>query len=358
MSLRASMVRRGRRRSVLVRVLFLAFLLAAALSGAARAQAQDAEWVVLRRAVLSPSAPLLELNSGLAEERIPAGTTVRVRLHGSVTDGFDGAEIDALGRGVSGTFEPTDRWVGRPPSAHLVSSDATSHDAIYELGPNTDLRFSLNVVGLAGSHLVTASEMRGRLDGSIEVQLLVPASAIPEDAPISVASAPSAPEGMGLLPYGVGGGGLLAALALGFFFRKRTEVPPEVELEARAKRAHQKLVKDAKGLGPQFEGVVAPGDKLLDAAKRSRDHLSEIDRSLKDTAFVKSAAAEARLADLREDRKRALERLSDVVSGLEEAVVRLAASRADRAAVTDIAGALSKVHDEVSIGREVDAELR
>lgn len=350
---------RGRKRSLVLRVLVVVLL--GALFGATRARAQvlpeDTEWVVLRRAVLSPSEPLLELNSGLREEHIALGTPVRVRLHGSLNDGFDGAEIDALGRSVSGTFEPTDRFVGRPPNARPVHTDASAHDATYELSPNTDLRFTLNVPALASSHLVTASEMRGRLDGAIEVELLVPESAIPVDAPIA-AAAVREPEGMGFLPYGVGGGGLLLALAMGLMMRRRTEVPREVELSARAKRAHDNLVKDAKALGPQFEGVIPPGDKLLDAAKRSRDHLGEIDRALKDASFVKSAAAEARLQDLREDRKRALEQLSDVVSGLEEAVVRLAASRADRVAVTDIAGALSKVHDEVSIGREVDAELR
>lgn len=316
------------------------------------ASAQD-EWVVLGRAAASPGSPMLELDSTLAAQHVAPGTPVRVSLHGTVSDGLDGAEIDALGRRLGGTFEPSDRWVIRPPGARVLEADAAAHQIVLEVPAGSDLRFGLNVPALATAHLVTASEMRGRLDGAIEVALMVPASAIPSDAPAAAAVAPTT----SLAPYGVFGGTLLAlALALGL--RRRKGAPPELELAARARRAHDKLVKDARALGPQFEGVIAPGDKLLEATQRSLAHLLEIDRSLKETAFVKSAAAGARVRELEGERKSALHRLEDVVSGLEVAVVRLAASRADRAAVTDIAGALSRTFDEVTIGREVDAELR
>ncbi len=343
---------RGRRRSFVLRCLVLGVLLVAALA-ASRADAQEDRWIVIARAALSPSSPMLELNSALAREGI-ASAPARVRLHGSVTDDFDGSEIDALGRRTADGFEPTARFVGRPVNAIGVRSSAG--DATYDFAAGTDLRFTLNVVALANQHLVTASEMRGRMTGVIEVELSVPESAIPVDAPAAAAIAHE-PQGLGLMPYGVGGGGLVVGLLLLLGLRKKQEVP-ELVLLARARKAHGKLVRDAKTLGPQFEGVIAPGDKLLEAAKKSCEHLTELDRALKDASFVKSAAAEARLNELRADRKRALNKLEDAVSGLEEAVVRLAASRADRSAVEGIADALGKIHDEVTIGREVDAELR
>jgi hypothetical protein len=350
-------MRRVRRRSGRTRKLVLWIVAVLLTLHAMRgvAQAQEERWVVVSQAAASPGAPMLELNSALASAGIAPTTPVRIRLRGTVTDGFDGAEIDALGRRLGALDEPSDRWVVRPPGARELERDPASHEVTLEIPAGSDLRFGLNVTALATSHLVTASEMRGRLDGAIEVALLVPASAIPSDAP---AAALAEPASASLVPYGVSAGGLLAALALMLGLRRRKVIPPELELLARARRAHEKLVKDARALGPQFEGVIAPGDKLLDGAKRSCAHLTEIDRSLKDTAFVKSAAAEARLEELRTERVRALRRLEDVVSGLEEAIVRLAHSRADRAAVTDIAGALAKIGDEVAIGREVDAELR
>lgn len=345
---------RGRRRSVVLRGLVLGALIVSAVFASHADAQEDERWIVLSRGVLSPSSPMLELNSALAREGITSAP-VRVRLHGSVTDGFDGSEIDVLGRRTADGFEPTERFVGRPAGGSEVSTGAG--DATYAFADGTDLRFTLNVVALANQHLVTATEMRGRLDGAIEIELSVPESAIPVDAPVA-ATLGHEPEGMGLMPYGVGGGGLLAGLLLFFGLRKKQAVPPELEMLARARHAHTKLTRDAKALGPQFEGVIAPGDKLLDAAKKSCEHLTELDRALKDASFVKSAAAEARLGELRADRQRALGKLEDVVSGLEEAVVRLAASRADRSAVDGIAGALGKIHDEVTIGREVDAELR
>lgn len=350
-------MRRGRRRSGALRKVILGVLVALLTLGVMQgaASAQDEGWVVISRAAASPGAPMLELSSALASAGIPPTTPVRVRLRGSVSDGLDGAELDALGRRVGGIDEPSDRWVVRPPGAREIERDAASRTVTLELPPGSDLRFGINVMALATSHLVTASEMRDRLDGAIEVALLVPASAIPADAPGAALAEPTA---SGLVPYGTFAGGLLATLALVVGLRRRSPPAPELELLARARRAHEKLAKDAKTLGPQFEGVIAPGDKLLEAAKRSCAHLSELDRSLKETAFVKSAAAEARVEELRIERVRALRRLEDVVSGLEEAVVRLAHSRADRVAVTDIAGALAKIGDEVAIGREVDAELR
>lgn len=350
------MSRRGTKRGLGLRLFVIGAVILGALASSAHADAQDERWVVLRRASLSPDSPTLEMNRIVLEEHIPFGTPARLRLHGSVTDGFDGAEIDALGRTRGGTVEPSERYVGRPSGATVIERDETSHTLVIEVPVGTDLSFTLNVVALASQHLVTASEMRGRLDGAIEVDVSVPESAIPTASPAAMDRHAAAEASF--VPYGVGGGGLLAGLLLVLGLRRKREVAPELALLLRAKKAHDKLTSSARSLGPQFEGVIAPGEKLLDAANKAHAHVGEIDRGLKEASFVTSATAGARLGELRADRERVMAQLGDVVSGLEEAVVKLMASRADRSAVDGIANALRDVDAEVRIGREVDAELR
>ena len=294
----------------------------------------------------------------LAGAGVRGDAPVRLRIRGTITDGIDGAEIDALGRRLGGLDEPSERWVVRPASARELDRDPAGHAVTLEVPPGNALRVGIDVGALAASHLVTASEMRSRLDGAIEVEVLVPAAALPAEAPGAVAAPADAPSSRAAV---YGGGALLGVLGslLGWALaRRRRSVSPARALLARARRAHAALVRNARGLGPQFEGVIGPAGALLDGAQRSAQHLGELERALRETAFVESAAAAAQLDALRAEQRSALRRLEDGVSGLEEAVVRLAQSRADRAAVTDLASVLSRLGEEIAIGREVDTELR
>jgi hypothetical protein len=341
-----------------------AFVVAAALH--APAAADDERWVRVGRAAASPRTPGLALASLLTDAGVRADAPVRLRLRGTITDGIDGAEIDALGRRLGGLDAPSERWVVRPAGAREIERDPAGHTVTLEVPPGAALQVGIDVGALAASHLVTASEMRARLDGAIEVEVLVPASALPAEMPAEVpaempaevpahAPARAAATSSPLVPYG--GGALVLGLGLALARWRRFLAPGRALLD-RARRAHTALVRDARRLGPQFEGVIGPADALLEGARRSSQHLVEIERALRDTAFVESAAAAARLDALRAERASALRRLEDGVSGLEEAVVRLAHSRADRAAVTDLAAVLGRLGDEITIGREVDAELR
>ena len=323
----------------------------------APASAEDERWVLVGRAAVSPRTPGLALGPVLAAAGVRGDAPVRLRLRGTITDGIDGAEIDALGRRLGALDDPSERWVVRPAAAREIERDPAGHAVTLEVPPGSALHLGIDVGALAARHLVTASEMRERLDGAIEVEVRVPAGALPSEAPAAIAAV-RAPTSRAAA---YGGGAMLAALGAllgGVLARRRRSASAVHVLLARARRAHAALVRDARALGPPFEGVIGPADALLEGAKRSSQHLFEIDRALRDTAFVQSAAAAARLDALRAERRSALRRLEDGVSGLEEALVRLAHSRADRAAVTDLAGVLTRLGDEIAIGREVDAELR
>ncbi len=318
------------------------------------AAAQEDDWIAIRRVAVSGSAPLAELGSGLLTAGVAAGAPLRLVVSGTVTDGIDGAELDAVARFASGVRDEVRPPLRLPAGARVTHADEVAHRYELEVAPGTDLRFVLDVGGLATRHLVTASEMRARLDGAIEIELLVPRSAIAP--PLASASAGAAPLAAGSSLPGLALGSALGALGLALALRRRRRTEDELLLD-RAIRAHAAIGKKARALGPQFTGTLAPAERLLAAVRAGRGHLGAIDRALRDSAFVESAAAVARRAELRTSRDAALARIARATGTLEEALVALGASTADRSAVTDMERSLLDLGAEVEVGRAVDREL-
>lgn len=315
----------------------------------APAAAQD-EWVTIRRAAVSGSSPVVELGSGLLASGISSAVPVRLVLTGTLTDGFDGAELDARSRFTGGRRDVIDPPLSLPAGAHVVHADEVAHRYEVEVAPGADLRFILDVGGLAARHLVTATELRRRLDGAIEIELAVPASALPASATAALVPETSpSPLWPGVLGAGFGAVALVLVSR-----RKRTA---DELLEIRAARAHAAIRKKASALGPQFEGTIPPADRLLAAVRASRGHLRAIDRALAESAFVVGASAKTRRTELQANRTAALGRMERSTSALEEALVRLGASAADRSAAADVERSLADLAAEVDVGRAVDREL-
>lgn len=334
-------------------VLFGAMAAGAAL--AAPAAAQEDEWIAIRRVAVSASAPLAELNGGLSSANVARGTPLRLVVSGTVTDGIDGAELDAVARFASGVRDEIRPPLRLPAGARVTHADELAHRYEVDVAPGTDLRFALDVAGLAARHLVTASELRARLDGAIEIELLVPRSAVvPPVVPAGAGAAPLAPGSS--LP-GLALGSALGALGLALALRRRRARAEDELLLGRAVRAHAALGTKARALGPQFTGAIGPADRLLAAVHTGRGHLAAIDRALAESAFVESAAAVARRTELRQGRDAALARIAAATGALEEALVALGASTANRSAAADMERSLLDLGAEVEVGRAVDREL-
>ena len=129
----------------------LCFVALAGAATAGRALAQDDEWVAIRRAAVSGAAPLAELNGGLSSANVAAGTPLRLVVSGTVTDGFDGAELDAVARFTSGVRDVVRPPLRLPAGARITHADEVAHRYELAVAPGTDLRFVLDVPGLARS---------------------------------------------------------------------------------------------------------------------------------------------------------------------------------------------------------------
>jgi hypothetical protein len=283
----------------------------------------------------------------LAWARSPAGQPLRVLVHGTLSSSIDGSEIDALelhsgGRVVEGAP------VAFPPGTRLVERRGP-HRYLFEVPPGGTI--GLNTFFLASRVLATASEYRASVSGAIVVELLEPAGAAPAASPGPIAAA--APS-----PFALAGTALgLPLLAFGLFVYARRRISREDELLRRVRRARTAILREARALGPAFDGALASAEALCEAARKQRDHVTAIERAITRTAWVRAEPASLGQASLRVRRDEAAAKLHSIVSRLEETVVRMASCVADRSAIPDLERDLSAMRSEVEVGESVEQEI-
>lgn len=282
------------------------------------------------------------------------GPTARVLLRGTLSCAIDGSEIDAMevvsASRVLGDGSP----LAFPPGSRLVERRGP-HAYLFEVPTGAGASIALNVPALASRHLVTASELRQSLSGVIVAEVLGPEGVpLAEAAPVATASV--AP---GLSPAALAGAVTLSVplLALGIVLARRRSRDREAELMARVARARSAIAREAKVLGPAFDGAFASASALGDAALRQRAHIAELDRAIARSGWVRGGAASATLLSIHARRDEARARLESIVDQLEETVVRMAACVADRSAIAGLERDLARARSEVEVGESVEQEI-
>jgi hypothetical protein len=283
----------------------------------------------------------------------PDTGAVRVLVRGSLTCAIDGAEIDAMQIVTTSRVEDVGSPLVFPEGARLVEVRGV-HEYVFDVPPGPGATIALNVPGLAARHLVTASDLRNSITGAIFVDVL-------SDAPAAAAT-PSATavvaEPDGLTGLALAGGALgLPLLAFGLFVATRRRGSREDQLMLRVRRARSEIVREARALGAAFDGALASAEALVDAARRQRAHLTQLDRALARTAWVSTVEASASRETLVARRAEALARLESIVARLEETLVRMAACVADRSAIAGIERDLAGLRGEVEVGESVEQEI-
>lgn len=326
--------------------------------------------MIARGALIAAAALALVTSTAAAQERViassrvdawdsadlswvttPDGAPFRVLVRGTLTSSLDGAEIDALEVALPGCTLADAPPLVFPAGTQLIERRG-AHAYLLEIPPGHGNTIALNVVALASRNLVTASEARASITGAIFVDVLGTTPAP------SVASAPPTPAAGSLQPMAIAGAALgLPMIALGLFMASRRRASREDELVARATRARRAILREARTLGPAFDGALASAQQLFEAATRQREHLAEIDRALARSGWVRAETAAAGLEVLRARRAEGLVRLDAIVGRLEETVVRMAACVADRSAIADLARDLDRLRGELEVGESVEQEL-
>lgn len=282
----------------------------------------------------------------------PAGAPIRVVVRGTLTCALDGSEIDAL-EVVTPTRTLADVSPLVFPEGTQLVERRGDHAYLFEVPPGRGTSIALNVAAIAGRHLVTASEARSAITGAIMVEVLGAPAAPVASTPALAVVEPASTQPLALAGAAVG----LPMLAFGLFLATRRRRAPEAELIARATRAQRAIVREARTLGPAFDGALVSAETLFASAIRQRAHLAELDRALARTGWVSSAGAAAGLDVLRARRAEGVARLDAIVARLEETVVRMAACVADRTAIADLARDLERLRGELEVGESVEQEL-
>jgi hypothetical protein len=283
----------------------------------------------------------------------PPGEPVRVLVRGSLTNARDGSELDAMR-----TTTHSRVIEGSPlvlPAGTTLVEERGPHAYLLEIPAGHGASIGLNTVALAGRLLVPASEVRSAITGAILVDVLAPSSAPPivEAPPMPSAAAPSS-----MTPLALGGAAIgIPLVGLVGLVLSRRRIRREDALVGRARRARSAIEREAKELGPAFDGALASARALGEAAEHQRAHLAAIDRALARTAWVRSAAAGAQRATLTSRRIEAIGRLDEITTRLEESVVRMAACVADRGAIAGLERDLRAMKSELEVGELVLGEL-
>ncbi|UJR84855.1 hypothetical protein [Sandaracinus amylolyticus] len=281
------------------------------------------------------------------------GPTVRVVLRGTLSNAIDGSEIDAMHvTTTSRSMEDASPLVF-PAGARMIEQRGP-HAYLVEMPTGAGATIGLNVASLAARHLVTVSELRASLSGVIVAEVLGDEVApIVHDVPSAAVVEPS------VSPAALAGAVTLSVplFALGIVLARRRRRDHEAALMARVTKARAAIAREAKALGPAFEGALESANALAGAATRQKAHLVELDRAITRSAWVRSEAASATLSTMHARRAEARAKLESIVAQLEETVVRMAACVADRSAIAGLERDLARVRSEVEVGESVEAEI-
>ena len=238
----------------------LAFALAVALPLGAAAQ-----WTAMERLALPLDGTPVELRALAAPHE---ARTVRVRLSGTVSFGYDGSELDAMGRTVGGVRDDTaGPFVALPPGTALVEGDPDTHRYVFDVPRSEHMVLRFDALRLATRHLLTLSEARGHLVGALEVEHLAPPPAPPGPAAVALREA----EGVPAAAWAGGGAAVLLLLGLGGFAARRRGDPIRA-LVKRAAAARAAIGREVLALGPAFDPVAASAERLVEVARQHAAH--------------------------------------------------------------------------------------
>ncbi len=323
-------------------------VLALCLAAPSIAMAQ-AEWTAAQRVPLPLDGAALDLASLAA----PHEDRVRVRLSGSVSFGYDGSTLDAMGRTVAGTRDVTaGPYVVLPPGSRVLEADPAAHRYVVEIPRSASMPISFNAIGLATQNMLTLTEARRHLVGAIEVEHLVPPPPPPSPAARAVASAAGVP---GLAWAGVGGGlFLFAGLGLGLGLRRRDPIRALVRRATTARRA---IGREVLALGPAFDPVAASAERLLEVARQHAAHHASLDAALARTRAMASESAEAQRMSLSAKRGEARARLEAMVARLEELATELAGRNADASRARGVDALIAELGADLDAAVAAEEEL-
>ncbi|MCA9608972.1 MAG: hypothetical protein KC619_25400 [Myxococcales bacterium] len=323
-----------------------AALLAALVPLGASAQG---EWTAAQRVALPLDGAPIDVGGMAASHE----DTVRLRLSGSVSFNYDGSEIDALGRTVSGTRDVTaGPFVVLPPGSVVVESDPAVHRYVVDVPRTAVMEVRFNAMGLATQHLLTLSEARAQLVGAIEVEHLVP----PPPPPSVPAQVVERAEGVPALAWAGGGAGLLFLAGLGFLFGRRRKDPIRA-LVRRAETARAAIGREVVALGPAFDPVAASSERLVEVVRQHAAHHASIEAALARTASMSSESAGARRMSLSAKRGEVRAKLESVVGRLEETATELAGRNADTARARGVDALVAELAMDLDAAVSAEEEL-
>ncbi|MBX3270574.1 MAG: hypothetical protein KF729_09950 [Sandaracinaceae bacterium] len=326
----------------------LAFALAVALPLGAAAQ-----WTATERFALPLDGTPIALDAIAAPHEARA---VRVRLSGTVTFGYDGSELDAMGRTVAGVRDDTaGPFVALPPGSVLVEGDPETHRYVFDVPRSEHMSLRFDALRLATRHLLTLSEARGHLVGAIEVEHLAP-PAPPPPPPSAATLALREAEGVPALAWAGGGAGVLLLFGLGAVAARRRRDPIRA-LVRRAATARAAIGREVLALGPAFDPVAASAERLVEVARQHAAHHGSLEAAIARTRAMASSAAGARRATLSTKRAEVRARLAAVVARLEETATELAGRNADSARARGVDALVAELGADLDAAVAAEEEL-
>jgi len=329
--------------------LALALLGASVATAASAQEAEPAQWTVAERAALpSSGAPFDLANLVTTHEE-----TVRVRLSGSLSFGYDGSQIDAMARTVGGTRDVTDGpFVVLPAGSVVIEADPETHRYTVEVprAPQMPVRF--NVFGLATRNLLTVTEAQAQLVGAIEIEHLVP----PPPPPTVAAQVEQTAEGIPTLAWAGGGSAMLLLLGLGFVFGRRKQDPIRA-LVRQAERSAAAIGREVIALGPAFDPVAASAERLLEVARQHAAHHASLERALERTSNMASDAAKKRRLGVAASKGEVRDKLEALVARLEDTATELAGRSADAGRARGVDALVSELGNDLEAALQAEEEL-
>jgi hypothetical protein len=303
-----------------------------------------AEWVVEDRIELPLSGVPIDLAPYASEDE----ENVRFVLSGTYTFLLDGAELDAMGGQLGERHDPSLAMVALPPGARVIDEDRAAHRYTIEAPRSASMPIALRIAPLAMRHLITASEARANLQGSIALEH-VAQPPTPAPSAVVVERASSVPIGAwlaGLLGFGALGG------AAAWVSKRRRD--PAAVLSRRAHRARAAIARECAALGPAFDPVSSSATRLLEATEQAASHDRALRDALSRTSWTQAAGDRAALA---ERTAQARSRLQELVLRLESIATQLAGRRADASRAVGIDALVSELEDDFDAAASAEDEL-
>lgn len=310
----------------------------------------SADWTVAHRTSLPPSGQPIDLASWAR----PGDDTVRVALVGSYSFAYDGSEIDAMSRSVSGRRDvAAGPFVVLPAGAAVVESDPVAHRYTIEAPAAASMPLAFNLMGLATSHLLTVSEASAQLSGAIEVEHLVSPPPPPSRVARATSTVRRGASSIGIGGWALGGLGVLLFGGLGLVWRRRRRDPVAVLLR-RASRARAAVAREVIALGPAYDPVSASADRIAEATAQQAAHHRALAKALERTAWTQ---ASRRRMELTAKRAEVFAQLAELVDRLEDTATQLAGRSADADRARGVDALVDRLDGDLGAAVAAEEEL-